>query len=278
MNNIYEVYKLTFPNNKVYIGLTRVGTKNRFLRHIYDSKRKKFKISNAIRKYKNQIQVEVLHKDLFQFEAMELEKFYINKYSSMDISHGYNMSEGGDARPPGCKGKPKAQIKLVNISTAEILEFESLSLASESLKICMSGLSQLKSGKLRSFRGFQIYDELYPNGINPNHKASWKEKLRQVNLGKSLSDEVKEKIRFKNAGENHYSKSGRHTDQHLLEMKEKRCQAKRKKVKCIETGQIFNSCVEAEKTLGLPRSKIGSVLSGKRAHTGGYTFVKVENE
>lgn len=38
-------------------------------------------------------------------------------------------------------------------------------------------------------------------------------------------------------------------------------------------GQLFASSVEAEKTLGLPRSKLKMVLDGKRKHTGGYTAI-----
>ena len=43
-------------------------------------------------------------------------------------------------------------------------------------------------------------------------------------------------------------------------------------IKCIETGEIFNSQVEAGEKMGLCSSAINLVLNNKRNHTGGYTF------
>ena len=42
------------------------------------------------------------------------------------------------------------------------------------------------------------------------------------------------------------------------------------KVVCIETGQIFNSMAEAEKTLGLCKNSISAYCQGRRKTVGGY--------
>lgn len=49
--------------------------------------------------------------------------------------------------------------------------------------------------------------------------------------------------------------------------------SQKKKVKCITTGEIFDSVVSASKCLGLCTSCISWVCQGKRAHTGGYKFM-----
>ena len=45
-----------------------------------------------------------------------------------------------------------------------------------------------------------------------------------------------------------------------------------KSVKCIETGQIFNSVTIAAEELGLCKGNISNVCNGKRNQTGGYHF------
>lgn len=51
---------------------------------------------------------------------------------------------------------------------------------------------------------------------------------------------------------------------------------KRKKVKCIETGVVFNSIAEAAEKLSLQRSKISNVINGYRKTTGGFHFEYIE--
>ena len=48
--------------------------------------------------------------------------------------------------------------------------------------------------------------------------------------------------------------------------------SKRKPIRCIETGKIFDSATTAAKEMGLIKSKISQVCNGKRNHTGGYHF------
>lgn len=48
-----------------------------------------------------------------------------------------------------------------------------------------------------------------------------------------------------------------------------------KKIRCNETGQVFNSQAEAERELGLRRDSVRRYLKGQRKSIQGYTFAKV---
>ena len=49
-------------------------------------------------------------------------------------------------------------------------------------------------------------------------------------------------------------------------------ESRKRKVMCIETGEIFESGRQAAEKLKLNRSKISNVCKGKRKSTGGYRF------
>ena len=48
-NNV--IYCMTFPNGKMYVGLTTITLESRLRKHITSSKRREFAIHNAINKY-----------------------------------------------------------------------------------------------------------------------------------------------------------------------------------------------------------------------------------
>ena len=85
------IYKLTFPNGKVYIGQTIRSLHVRIYHHCKEvSNTIKY---NAINKYKS-FKAEVLHQaDINYLDT--LEQIYIAKYKSTDINFGYNLESGG---------------------------------------------------------------------------------------------------------------------------------------------------------------------------------------
>lgn len=91
------IYKLTFPNGKVYIGQTVQKLKNRLYRHCNESFRVKdsgFNTikSRAIRKYMT-FEVEVL----YQGEDLDYNEInYIKEYNSLNREFGYNLESGGN--------------------------------------------------------------------------------------------------------------------------------------------------------------------------------------
>ena len=92
--NNYYVYKHTFPNNKVYIGITKQKPEKRW------GNGKGYKhndyIQNAINKYGWQnIKHKILYKNLTKEEAEEKEIKLIAYYKSNKKEYGYNIENGG---------------------------------------------------------------------------------------------------------------------------------------------------------------------------------------
>jgi len=94
--NNYFVYKHTFPNNKVYIGITQQQPEKRWKNGLgYDSHQKIMK--RAIKKYGwNNIKHEILFQDLSKDEACKKEIELIAFYDSTNKEKGYNVSQGGE--------------------------------------------------------------------------------------------------------------------------------------------------------------------------------------
>lgn len=90
----FEVYKATSPSNRVYIGITSIGLKERKRLHISESKKSNYAFHNALRKYGESITWEVIATAESWEELCELEKYYIEYYDS--YNNGYNCTFGGD--------------------------------------------------------------------------------------------------------------------------------------------------------------------------------------
>lgn len=92
--NKYIVYKHTFPNNKVYIGITSCIKPNGRWRNGkgYETQY----VYRAIKKYGwNNIKHEILYDNLFKEQAEEKEILLIKLYKSNDRKYGYNIENGG---------------------------------------------------------------------------------------------------------------------------------------------------------------------------------------
>ena len=109
----YFVYKHTFPNNKVYIGITQQQPEKRWKNGFgYDSHQKLMK--KAIKKYGwENIKHEILFKKLTKKEACEKEIELIALYDSTNKQKGYNISKGGEGTigvKPTMESKEKNRI------------------------------------------------------------------------------------------------------------------------------------------------------------------------
>lgn len=145
------IYKLTFPNNKVYIGQTIKSLKDRIYKHCLSSTTIKssdfntFK-SNAIRKYMT-FDVEVLYQgdDLNQKEIE-----FITLFNSTNRDNGYNTAEGGIG---GITHKNSVEqyslngeyIRTFNSCTDAAREINSDKLDSIVSKICMAAKGKRKT-------------------------------------------------------------------------------------------------------------------------------------
>lgn len=199
----YKVYKHTFPNGKVYIGITRY--KKCYLRW----KRGEGYISqpfmyNAIKKYGwENIKHEVLFEDLTKEKAEQKEIELIAFYKSNERKFGYNIQRGG-----------------------------------------------LKSGDL-SERGRKILSEKMIGNNNPMKNNETKKRVIEKLKGRKLSKE-----RCKELSEN---------------------SPRKRKIICINTGEVFDSITLASKKYGIDKSSIINTCNKKRYSAGGYRFCYIEN-
>ena len=114
------IYKITSPSGKVYIGQSK-NVRNRMYRHLNDSKKGKFPIHSAIKKYGiESMKIECI----FELEnpynekilrlLNELEMAFIVFYDS--FNNGYNLTHGGDSNIQTNETKRKISVANSNPS------------------------------------------------------------------------------------------------------------------------------------------------------------------
>lgn len=97
--NCYSVYKHTFPNGKVYIGITKVSPYKRWANgRGYASQRLMWRV---IEKYGwENVTHDVLFENLSKEQAEQKEIELIKRYKSTDKKYGYNIDYGGNSKAP----------------------------------------------------------------------------------------------------------------------------------------------------------------------------------
>lgn len=98
-NNISGIYKIIFPNKKIYIGLS-TNIKKRLIAH--NKANDNLPVHRAIKKYgkisENNVEIlEIVPKSLLR----KKEKYWIDYYKSYLPENGYNLTLGGDGASPG---------------------------------------------------------------------------------------------------------------------------------------------------------------------------------
>lgn len=149
VNNIYSgVYKITFPNNKIYIGISN-NIYRRMLEHNSDF-RNGLPIERAIQKYGKITEFVILEEiNPNDRELMrEREKFWISTFNSNKKEFGYNISEGGDGADIGSNN---SQAKLTEEQYQQVykdLIDNKLSLQeiADKYEMHLSSLSRLNNG------------------------------------------------------------------------------------------------------------------------------------
>lgn len=101
------IYKITFPNNKVYIGQTTQSLKKRFYSHKNDAIHKRditefsngSRIGRAIRKYGLELkQFEIIDRGDSVEDLNNKETYWIEYYNSTNSDFGYNLNSGGGSK------------------------------------------------------------------------------------------------------------------------------------------------------------------------------------
>ena len=240
MRDTYTVYKHTAPNGKVYIGITKQQPEARWKNG--KGYRNNEHFYNAIKKYGwEDIKHEILFSELTKDEAEQKEIALIAAYNSNDFRHGYNISKGGDAHN-GCKCSEETKTKISRANTGKPSANKGKKLSEEQktkLSEALKGRSVWNKGKKGVCR----------HSDETKRKMSESQKIAQ--LGKVHSEETKLKIGQARKGKcigakNHNSR----------------------KVKCIETGLVYDSVNEAKENT--KATHIDAVCRGERKTSGGF--------
>lgn len=149
ITDIYSgIYKITFPNNKIYIGLSN-NMYRRMLEHNTDF-RNNLPIEHAIQKYGKITQFEILElidpKD--RQKMQEREQYWIKYYNSTNKDIGYNISYGGDGAGVGALNHEARFTEEEILGIYNELKNSELSLTELSKKysITLSSISNINNG------------------------------------------------------------------------------------------------------------------------------------
>ena len=245
----YYVYKHTFPNNKVYIGITQQEPEKRWKNGLgYDAHQTLMK--RAIKKYGWQnIKHEILYKNLNKNEACNKEIELIALYDSTNKQKGYNVSQGGEGTI-GVKPTEESKEKNRIAHLGKKASLETRKKISESNK----GKHNKKRTKEQKKKISEATKKAMQNPILRKRLSETHSGKNHRNYGKHLSDETKKKISESSKG-----KKGGFS----------------KKVICIETNKIYESISLASKDTKADRYGIGQVCLGKRKSAGKYNGQKL---
>lgn len=117
------------------------------------------------------------------------------------------------------------------------------------------------------------------NSYGKGKKMSEKQKkiISLTQKGKRLSAETRNKISLSRIGKYDGSNNAFYGKHHTEETKQKiREKANKRKVQCIETGEVFDSISECSRIMNVNRSNLGKVCRGTMKRTGGYTFQYID--
>lgn len=233
-------------NGKQYVGITKQNPESRWR----NGKGYKHCVAfyRAIQKYGWDGFEHVIFADkLTKSEAENMEQILISKLHTCDVDYGYNISEGGCAPLLSDETKKKiAQSKL--------------------------GEKNPMFGKKHTSEQKEHLSKMFSGENNPNY-------------GKKHSDETRKKISDALKGK-HAHLTEEHKAYLSVIMHEKLKGRPRikgsgkqpKPVKCIETGEVFESVADAARSKGIKnKSNISSSLHGRGKSCGGFHWEYYNN-
>lgn len=198
----YLIYKITFPNTKVYVGLTSNSLAKRQSQHVADAlhrhKRERASyLQKAIFKYRDSgLQWSILEQDIQGLEqASKQEIYWIEQYRSNDPKYGYNSTPGGvTVTKPWGKRKPKTEEQKRIISEKIKARWQDPSYRQRQ----KDGYNATKESTLKNLRASSsvISKKTKEAWLDPNKKLktsmsfkkAWKSTRRRDNARKRMED------------------------------------------------------------------------------------------
>lgn len=232
------------PSKKYYIGVTSRNVNLRW-KNGNGYKHQPY-FWNAIQKYGwDNFEHIIIKDDLDKDSAFDMEKKLIKQYKSNISEYGYNCSIGGENGNLGHKHSDKTIEKMRNSAIGRNLSDE------QKLKIS------------NTLKGRKLSKEL-------------KEKLSEVHMGHDVSDDTKKKMSEKKRGRKWTENERNALSEHLKELHKtalpKAHEARKIKVKNLNTGKIFDSVIEASKFYNVNPANISRCCKGDRKRCGGYEW------
>lgn len=256
-------------NGKIYVGQTQ-----NFYERMNQYRRgndKQRLIGKALEKYGlENFDVLILEKNINLEDLDEREQYWMDYYNSYDKNIGYNICREASTT----RGFVHSEETKKKISEARKRMFKEYP-------------EMIKSGKDNPMFGKTMSDEnkeklknrnignQYAKGCHWKATEEFKEKHRQLMLGKQyclgrkLSQETRDKI----------SESNRRriiTDETRDKLSKSHIGKTARKVKCVETGVIYESIKEAAEFIGRDGSSISKCCRGKQDTVAGYHWVYID--
>lgn len=241
----YTVYMHICPNNKKYIGITKLKPKARWKNgKSYKTQQLFFR---AIQKYGwDNIKHEILFSNLTKEEAEQKEIELIALYKSNQREYGYNVANGGN-----CVGSVSEETKKkISVNTRKAMNNPEIK---RKLSIAQHNRpSPLKGRKLTEDHKKKISINNKKSMLNKHHTEETKQKMREKALGRKSSEETKKKLSEVHKGIIPSAETKRkiseaqkgHIGYNKGQISEKRI-----KVLCVENGIIYDSMtIASEKT------------------------------
>ena len=270
---VYSVYKHTFPNEKVYIGITCRKPKSRWGLNGNGYKLQSL-VYNAIQKYGwDNIKHEVLFINLTKEEAEQKEIELIREYKSNNIDFGYNISDGGHIVSDDTRKRISEALKGVlagenNPHYGKCLSEETKMKISESRKGLLTGKEHPMFGKHHS--------EESKRKIGEASKSRFSNPENHYMYGKRHSEDTKRKMSESHLGEKNHLYGKCRSEEVKRKLSESNPNSK--KVIMIDKSngtvlKIFNTIREAERDTGIDNSSISKCCREKMKSAGGYIWM-----
>ena len=253
----FSVYKHTFPNKKVYIGIT--GLKPQYRWNSGKGYKNQLVINRAIQKYGwNNIEHEIMFENFTKEEARLMEKMYIALYDSANPQYGYNRDLGGDV--PTDEARKKIGEWSKSLWKDEKYREEHIA----KLKAVWNkpGYRQHMSDAHKG----QIHSEKHRNISREMCKKRWQQdeeyRNKMINIHKGRKNSSETKLKMSESRKIYLSNNP--------DALENATKAKYKKVICLNTKQVFNSIKEAGEwtKVKTAKSNIGACCKGTRKYCG----------
>lgn len=271
---IIGVYQITCTvNGKKYIGQS-TDVRRRFTQH-------KRKPPTGMVDDFNQYGV-----DAFKFEVLEecaenlldkRETFYMNElhpeYNIRTEGHGISDKARESLRQQRTgKKRPDLSRKVKFVETGEV--FESIRAAAKWCNVPSTNIVMLLKGKGRTAGGYHwIYAD------DGNEEAAL-ERIRQMPEGHKPTEATRARQRQSKLGKKHTPEHNEKISKSHLGVGwkpstyEKCC----RKIRCVETGEVFDSIKAAAEHYGLNLPNISAVLAGKKRTSGGFHWEYVDGQ